>query len=1026
MRRLSKVVAYAILLSFPAVAQTPNYPYILKNFAGTFPLGDGGPATSALLYYPNAAVPDANGNLYILDAGNYRIRKVAGQKISTVTQLPIYGYDMKRGADGTLYVSGSGQVLKITADGTVSVLAGTGDYGFTGDGGLATRAQLGDAYGVAVDSTGNVFFSDVSPGSHRIREVTTDGKIRTVAGVGPSGFNGDNQIALSAALDYPTGVAVDNAGSVYIADYNNLRIRKFTVGGSMSTFAGNGQFGQPLNAQAISTRMGPPAGLFIDPIGNVYATDNYFNVVIRITVTGALSVVAGNLDGYSNPLDGAALSVSLRFPPNASADGAGNVFIVDGTHRLRQVTPNGNLTTIAGKLHFAGDNGPATAAFLNEPSDMAFDPQGNALIADAGNYLVRKVTPAGVISTYAGKLNPGVPINNSSIFNVQLPYMKGIAYDSKGSMFLAGYYQVYKITPDGVLTIYAGSGNTGNGGDGGKATAATFSEIGGIAVNAAGDLYIADAAANRVRVVAASTGVISAFAGGGARGRGGDGSLATGALFNFSSWTPLAVDQKNNVYISDGGNYSVRMVNSSGIITTVVGNGTFDDPDGTAPTATGFSRPGGLAVDAAGNLYVSSQTYPELYKLSGGILRLIAGAGTDLPVDGAPALGAIFYSENLKVDANGDVYSVDLTTSSVRKLVLNSPTALTVVDGNAQTAEAGQALPKALKVQLMGRAGIGVAGVTVNFAIASGSGKLSATTTTTDATGLAAVVLTLGSTAGPVSVTASAAGTTLTPAQFTATATAPAATCSVPQPAIVSARSAGDFGGSPAFASGSWLEVKGSNLAPFTRSWGGDDFNGANAPTALDGVTVSIDGKAAFVGYVSPTQINVQAPADTANGALDLIVSAASCPSAAFKVQKAAVAGGLLAPGAFNIGGKQYAAALFPDNVTFVGAPNLIPGVPFRAAAPGDSIVLYGIGFGDVTPTIAPGVVVSTANSIPGLTVAFDTTPATVQFAGLAAQAVGLYQFNVVVPNVPDGDYPIVVKVGGAAIAQTTYLTVHK
>jgi uncharacterized protein (TIGR03437 family) len=189
-------------------------------------------------------------------------------------------------------------------------------------------------------------------------------------------------------------------------------------------------------------------------------------------------------------------------------------------------------------------------------------------------------------------------------------------------------------------------------------------------------------------------------------------------------------------------------------------------------------------------------------------------------------------------------------------------------------------------------------------------------------------------------------------------------------------------------------------------------------------VTVTINGKKAFVGYISPLQINVQAPGDAATGSVDVTVATSSCSSATTQAQKAAVAGGLLAPGAFNLG-KQYAVGVLADGF-YVGQTGLIPGVAFRPAKPGEGVTLYGIGFGDVTPAIPPGIVVSGQSSVPGLTISFGTTAAAVGYAGLAPNAVGLYQFNVTVPDVADGDYALTVKVGGNAIAQTSYLTVKR
>jgi trimeric autotransporter adhesin len=1027
MRHSVSLLFLAALGCAAVFGQTADYPYIVKTFAGSWIHGDGGPATSGLLYFPNAVVPDGNGNLYILDAGNYRIRKVgADRKISTFVDLPVYGYDLKRGDDGYLYVSGESQVIKISPSGTVSVVAGTGEYGYGGDGGPATSALVGDAYGVAVDNAGTVYFSDVSTGSHRIRQVTTDGIVQTIAGAGAPGFNGDNQAARAAALYDPSGLAVDSTGNIYVADYNNYRIRKFKVGGTITTIAGATTWGQPVNGPAVGNRLGQIEGLWVDAGGTVYATDTYNDVVFKVSAGGALTLLAGNFDAYSHPEDGPSLSVSVRNPVGVGVDDAGIVWIADATHRIRQMSANGgNLTTVAGRIHFAGDGGPATSALLNEPLDITFDPQGNAYIADSLNYVIRKVTPDGRISTFAGKLRPGALTTGTSIDNAMLPYVEIEATDAAGAIYFASSVQVFKVTPDGVITLVAGTGSAGNTGDGGKATLATFTHIDGIAVGAGGTLYIADLGANRVRAIAPDTGIISAFAGSGTRGRAGDGQLATGAQFRFVNRARVATDSSGNVYLTDDGNYQVRMVDRQGIITNVVGNGTRGHVEGVRATSAGFSVPCALAVDPAGDLYVATDGDPEIYRVSGGMLRRISGSGSEVAAEGLPALRSFFYTVNLRADANRDLYSVDMYTSTVRKLVWNAPAAFSVLDGDRQTAAIGESLAKPLKVQVMGRAGVGVAAVTVNFTVTSGSARLSSATALTDTEGIAGVALTVGPSAGPVTVTATVGGTTLGPVTFTATGTGAPVTCSLPQPSIASVRSAGDFGGSATFASGSWLEIKGSNLSASTRSWGGDDFTGPNAPTSLDGVTVTINGKRAFVGYISPGQINVQAPGDSTTGSVDVAVATSSCSTATVKAEKAATAGGLLAPGAFNIGGQQYAAALFADGF-YVGATGLIPGVPFRPAKPGDNITLYGIGFGDVTPAITPGVVVSSASSVPGLTIAFGTTSATVGYAGLAPDAVGLYQFNVVVPDVPDGDHRVVVKIGGTAISQTAYLTVKR
>jgi uncharacterized protein (TIGR03437 family) len=1026
---------YLAVLAVSAFGQSNTYPYYLKTFAGAFPLGDGGPATSALLYFPNAAVADAAGNLYILDTDNLRIRKVtAAGTIGTLAQIDMFGYDMKLAADGSLYVAGDSEVIKVGPSGTVSVVAGTGTYGHTGDNGPATAAQIGEVSGIALDGAGNIYlteaYSTTTYDAYWVRMVTADGKIHTIAGAATGyGHSSDGTLATSAYLNNPTGIAIDSSGGIYIADTDNHQIRKFTVGGMLSTVAGTGVFGQPANGPAISTSLGYPMGLWMDSSNNLYAVDNGYGLVLKIAPGGGMTRIAGNFSLFGSPGDGTATNVSLEFPVNVSADSAGNLYIVDDSHLVRKLTLDGKLTTVAGRVHFGGDNGPAVSALLNEPTDVALAGQAgqaNVFIADASNYRIRKVAADGTITSYSGNGTPGIPSSGTTAANAQLPYINSMTTDAKGAMYLAGNYQVWKIASDGTVSLVAGTGAYGSAGDGGQATAATFEQISGIALDASGDVYIADYGTNRVRAIAAATGIITPFAGSGTRGSAGNGALATSAQLNLDySATPLAVDTAGNVYIADTGNYTVRMVSATGIITTAVGNGTFGRPDGVPANATGFSEAGSMAFDSAGNLYIASQNYGDIYRYqpSSKIIRRISGTGNSALTDGTPAISVNFFSDGIKVDQNGDIYAADSGNNAIRKLQVNTPTGFTITDGNYQTGQAGQSLSKVLKVQLGGRLGFGVSGVTVTYAVTSGSATLSAGSTVTDSAGMAGIGVTLGAGTGTVTIAATAAGTGLAPLQFTETAI-PA--CTVPQPAIASVNTATDFGGSATFAPGSWLEIKGTNLSQTTRQWAGSDFNGASAPTSLDSVSVTIDGKSAYLAYISPGQINVQAPADTATGNVQVAVTTSSCSSTAFTVPEAAIAPGLLAPASFKVNGTQYLVAQFPDFATYVGNANLIPGVPFRPAAPGDTIIAYGIGFGAVAPAIAPGQVASGSTSLANLSIAFGSTPATVTYDGLVSGAVGLYQFQFMVPNVADGDYPIVFQVGSTPVAQTVYLTVHK
>jgi uncharacterized protein (TIGR03437 family) len=252
-------------------------------------------------------------------------------------------------------------------------------------------------------------------------------------------------------------------------------------------------------------------------------------------------------------------------------------------------------------------------------------------------------------------------------------------------------------------------------------------------------------------------------------------------------------------------------------------------------------------------------------------------------------------------------------------------------------------------------------------------------------------------------------------------------TLQAPLPVVTGAVSASQFGEFPTFAPGSWIEIYGTNLAAETQEWGSSDFNGVLAPTMLGGTMVTIGGQSAFVDYVSPSQVNVQVPAGVGTGAQPLVVTTGAGASAPFTVTVDAVQPGLLAPPtSFNIGGTQYVAALFPDGVTFVLPPGAIAGVPSRLAKPGDTVMLYGIGFGTVSPNIPPGQIAELSNQLVApLTVSIGGAQANLAYAGQAPTYVGLYQFNVVIPNVAASNTaPLTFSLNGVSGTQTLAIAV--
>ncbi|MFF4225094.1 RICIN domain-containing protein [Streptomyces abikoensis] len=323
----------------------------------------------------------------------------------------------------------------------ISTVAGTGVAGFGGDNGPAVSAQLNRPYGIAVDSTGALYFSDFN--NHRVRKITTDGKVSMFAGTGVAGFSGDNGPAVSAQLYYPREVTTDSAGAVYIADQGNHRVRKVAVDGSISTVAGAGVAGfSGDGGQATAARLNTPLGVAVDSTGTLYISDYGNHRVRKVTADGKISTVAGTgAAGFAGD-GGPALSAQLRNPHGVAVDGAGSLYIADiGNHRVRKVAVDGSISTVAGAgvAGFSGDGGQATAARLNTPVGMVVDSTDSLYIADHGNHRVRKVAADGNISTVAGTGTAGFSGDNGPAASAQLYNPFGLAVDCVDTLYIADH-----------------------------------------------------------------------------------------------------------------------------------------------------------------------------------------------------------------------------------------------------------------------------------------------------------------------------------------------------------------------------------------------------------------------------------------------------------------------------------------------------------------------------------------------------------------------------------------------------------
>jgi sugar lactone lactonase YvrE len=524
---------------------------------------------------------DAAGNLYIADYNNHRIREVSR--------------------------------------GTIKTVAGNGVAGFSGDGGLATSAKLNQPLGVALDTAGNLYIVDQF--NQRIRAVS-GGTMKTIAGNGAGAFSGDGGPATSASLNNPQGIAVDTAGNLYIADYSNNRIRAVS-GGTITTVAGNGVDGFSGDAgPATIASLNGPGGVALDAAGNLYIAD-YNNNRIREVSGGTITTVVGNGRlGFAGD-GGPPANASLNGAGGLVVDAGGQLFIADYfNERVRKVS-GGIITTVAGQGGGTlwGDGGPATSAALLNTVDVVVDLAGNLFIADVGNNCVRKVS-GGTITTVAGNGIAGFSGDGGPATSASLNSPTGIALDAAGNLYIADQsnHRIRKVS-GGTIETVSGNGAAGFSGDGGPATSASLYLPRRVAVDAAGNLYIADKRNNRIRKV--SGGTITTVAGNGVAGFSGDTGPATNASLDGPEG--VALDAVGNLYIADSNNYRIRQV-SGGTITTVAGNGVagFSGDLGPATNASLY-KPTGVAVDAVGNLLIAD--YPRVRRISGGTINTVVGSG---------------------------------------------------------------------------------------------------------------------------------------------------------------------------------------------------------------------------------------------------------------------------------------------------------------------------------------------------------------------------------------------------------------
>lgn len=635
-------------------------------------LGSWKSATSASFGLPDAVVSDAKGNLYVSDAINCRIRKIAvNGSVSTFAGTGICGYggDGGRATSGMLSTpsslafdsagnlliadSGNSRIRKVSVSRTITTVAGNGVNGYSGDGGPSTAASLYDPSGVSLDPLGNVYIGDTL--NHVIRMVDGAGNIHTVAGNHKSGFSGDGGPATSAELSYPQGAISDGNGNLFIADTDNERVRKVDSSGIITTYAGNGSSGgSGSGGPASSASIGSPLGL-LSANGKLYIS-TYNDIWTADSATQIITLIAGALNGETgfNGDGHIALDTLFFAVEQIAIDKAGDLLVADAANeRIRKIGADQTVSTIAGG--YIGDGGPAVQASLSLGfwDHACFDSTGNLYIADYYNNRVRRVSTTGIITTFAGNGMTAPPQDNVQATTTSIK-PSAIAVDPSGNVFIAdgNSARIRKVDSSGTITTFSN-------------LFASFSAS--LATDASGNLYLADGISSVLKID--PSGLATTIAGQSYPGYNGDGIAATSALLNQPNG--LALDNGGNIYISDSGNNRIRKVDSSGIISSVAGNGGIGfSGDGGLATAATLYEPSDVAVDTKGNIYIADRNNFRVRKVNtlGTIQTLAGNGGFGYNGNGLPALSTNLYPSGVSVSPAGVVYVVDEGSYRVRRI----------------------------------------------------------------------------------------------------------------------------------------------------------------------------------------------------------------------------------------------------------------------------------------------------------------------------------------------------------------------
>lgn len=599
---------------------------------------DDGPGTSARFSFPEGVAVDAAGNVYVADTYNNTVRKISpsgmvttlaglAENVFSVSNRDGTGAEARffRPTDvvvddgGTVYAASPNAIRKITRAGVVTTL-------------MSSDSRI---LSIAIDGMRNLYISD---GIHNvIQKLTPSGIVSTLAGLRDASGSSDGA-GSAARFNEPHGMAVDAGGNVYVADGQNHTIRRITAGGEVTTIAGMAGTSGDVDGPAASALFYSPAYVALGSDGSVYVTDSMSGNIRRIA-GGVVTRVA--VKGY--------------YPAGIAMDSAGALYVADmSNHAIRKIV-DGTVTPLAGKPAEAGlMDGSGSSARFNAPTAMAIDGSGNVYVAHHDDCTIRKVTPAGMVTTVAGACGAA------------------LATDNAGDLYVADSATIRKILPGGGVTIFAGSGRLGTAD--GHGTTAEFNHPFALATDSAGNVYVADTNNDTIRKITPAGDVTTIAGAAGVIGS----SDGMGAAARFDHPGGIAVDSAGTVFVADTNNSTIRAIAPSGLVSTFAGVATgssYDALDGLGGDAR-FYKPEGLAFDGAGNLLVADVYDYAIRKVTpAGVVSTLAGAsplgrwyGSGLPgsSDGIGLAANFDGLSGVAANRSGNVYIADSSNQAIR------------------------------------------------------------------------------------------------------------------------------------------------------------------------------------------------------------------------------------------------------------------------------------------------------------------------------------------------------------------------